>query len=71
LVATDPGFSYTTNRFYPLTYNGKRVFSGYTMDIAKINHVLEDHLDGFDFYICCFPEQASWYQKLFPGKTIL
>lgn len=71
LVATDPGFSYTTNRFYPLTYNGKRVFSGYTMDIAKINHVLEDHLDGFDFYICCFPEQAPWYQKLFPGKTIL
>lgn len=71
LIATDESFAYSTNRIYPLTYKGKRVFSGYTMDIEKINHVLEDYLDGHDFYICCFPEQAPWYEKLFPGKVIL
>lgn len=71
LVNRNVGFEYQVNRLYPLTYKGKRVFLGYTMDVAKINRVLEDHLDGQDFYICCFPEQAPWYQKLFPGKTIL
>lgn len=71
LVNREIGFKYQTNRLYPLTYQGKRVFLGYTMDVGKINRVLEDHLDGQDFYICCFPEQAPWYQKLFPGKTIL
>lgn len=71
LMAQNNDFKYQTNRLYPLTYHGKRVFLGYTMDVGKINRVLEDHLDGQDFYICCFPEQTPWYQKLFPGKTIL
>lgn len=71
LVNRESGFKHQANRLYPLTYHGKRVFLGYTMDVGKINRVLEDHLDGQDFYICCFPEQAPWYQKLFPGKTIL
>ena len=65
------GFEHQQNLYYPLTYNGKKVFSGYTMNINKIHHVLEDHLDGNDFYVCCFPEQVPWYQKLFPGKTFL
>lgn len=71
LVAQDEAFAHQMHRYYPLTYKGKRVFLGYTMDISKINLALEDHLDGQDFYICCFPEQASWYRKLFPGHTIL
>ena len=71
LVATDPNFNYSTNRIYPLTYKGKQVFSGYTMDIAKIKHALADQTAEREFYLCCFPEQASWYQKLFPGKVIL
>ena len=71
LVNSDDDFEYSTSQYYPLKYQGKRVFSGYTMDIGKIQHALEDHLDGHDFYICCFAEQAPWYQKLFPGKTIL
>ena len=71
LVNSDDDFEYGTSQYYPLKYQGKRVFSGYTMDIGKIQHALEDHLDGHDFYICCFAEQAAWYQKLFPGKTIL
>ena len=71
LIRRSADFQYQINRLYPLTYRGKRVFLGYTMDIGKINRALEDHLDGQDFYICCFPEQAPWYQKLFPGKTIL
>lgn len=41
------------------------------MDIAKINHVLEDHLDGHDFLIACFPDQIPWYRKIFPGKNFL
>lgn len=71
LTRYDPGFQYRTDLWYPLTYQGKRVFTGYTMDIVKINRVLEDYLDGQDFYICCFPEQAQWYRMLFPGITIL
>lgn len=71
LVAMNIGFTYAANRHYPLTYNGKRVFSGYTMDISKINHAIEDDMDGHDFYICCFPDQAPWYRMLFPNKTIL
>ena len=71
LVEMDDDFAHVTNLHYPLTYKGKRVFLGHTMDLAKINYVLEDHLDGYDFYITCFPEQAPWYEKLFPGKTIL
>ena len=33
--------------------------------------VLEDYLDGHDFLIACFPDQISWYRKLFPGKDFL
>ncbi len=60
-----------TDTTYPLTYNGERVFSGYTMDIHKIHDALEDHLNGLDFHICCFPDQVSWYRKLFPEKEFL
>lgn len=71
LVAQQIGFEYQTNRYFPLTYQGKWVFVGYTMDVSKINHALEMYLDGMSFYLCCFPEQAMWYEKLFPGITIL
>lgn len=71
LVEANMGFAYSMDRYYPLTYKGKRVFSGYTMDISKINHVLEDYLDGYDFYICCLPDQAPWYKKIFPERTFL
>ena len=71
LIAKDDDFDYATHPLYPLTYQGKRVFPAYTMDIAQINRALLDHLDGLDFYICCFPEQAPWLQKLFPGKQFL
>lgn len=71
LVANDANFQHQTNYFYPLTYQGKRVFLGHTMDINKINHVLEDYLDGMPFYLCCFPDQVRWYKHLFPGITIL
>lgn len=71
LVSWDIGFSHQTNHYYPLTYDGKWVFAGYTMDISKINHALIDYLDGKQFYICCFPDQAVWYRQLFPGIQIL
>lgn len=71
LVAQDSNFQHQTNLYYPLTYQGIRVFPGYTMNVSKINHVLEDYLNGHSFYLCCFPEQAKWYRKLFPGITIL
>ena len=71
LIGMDIGFQYSVNYYYPLTYKGKRVFLGYTMNISKINHVLEDYLDGANFYIACFPEQAKWYKLLFPTLTIL
>lgn len=71
LMAQSEDFHFQSSSIYPLTYKGKRVFLGYTMNVAKINRVLEDHLDGQDFYICCFPEQISWYQNLLPGHTIL
>ncbi len=71
LVMQDPNFQHQTNRCYPLTYKGNRVFPGYTMDVAKINEVLEDYLDGQTFLLACFPDQAKWYKHLFPGITIL
>lgn len=71
VVKARPDIQTTGNLHYPLTCNGKKVFSGYTMDFAKINFALEDHLDGFDFLIACFPDQISWYRKLFPGKDFL
>ena len=71
LIKLDDNFGYATHPLYPLTYKGKRVFPAYTMDIKKINQALVDHLNGLDFYICCFPEQVSWYRLLFPGKTFL
>lgn len=71
LVENDPNFDYAPERNYPLRYKGKRVFSGYTMDVRKINYALEDHLDGHDFYIACFTDQIPWYKALFPGKTFL
>ncbi len=71
LIEMKPGLEYYPNTTYPLIYNGKRVFSGYTMDIQKINLALEDHLDGHDFYIACFSDQMPWYKILFPGKTFL
>ena len=71
LLDMDIGFQYRVDYYYPLTYKGKRVFFGYTMNISKINHVLGDYLDGANFYIACFPEQAKWYRQLFPTLTIL
>ena len=71
IVKARPDIHTTGNLHYPLTCNGKKVFSGYTMDFAKINFALEDHLDGFDFLIACFPDQISWYRKIFPGKSFL
>ena len=71
IVKARPDIQTTGNLHYPLTCNGKKVFSGYTMDFAKINFALEDHLDGFDFLIACFPDQISWYRKIFPGKDFL
>lgn len=73
LVDLDIGFEcrngYET--LFPLLYKGKFVFSGYTMNIRNINRAVERFLDGFDFYIACFPDQAAWYRRLFPGYTIL
>ena len=66
-----PHIETTGNFYYPLVCNEKKVFSGYTMDIMKINNALEDHLDGHDFLIACFPDQIPWYRKLFPGKEFL
>lgn len=71
LIAADDDFSYRPDYCFPLTYDDKPVFSGYTMDLYKIQHALEDHLDGLDFYVACFPEQAPLYRSLFPGKIIL
>ena len=71
LIDMDIGFQYQVDYHYPLTYKGRRVFLGYTMDISKINRALEDYLDGSNFYIACFPEQAKWYKLLFPDLTIL
>lgn len=72
LVNQDIGFEHqVANRIYPLTYKGKRVFTGYAMDIKKINRALDDYLDGQNFYIVCFPEQVVWYKKLFPTLTFL
>lgn len=71
LIDMDVGFQYRVDYYYPLTYQGKRVFLGYTMDISKINHALEDYLGGSNFFIVCFPEQAKWYKLLFPTLTIL
>lgn len=71
LVEADDDFSYNPEHCFPLTYDGKPVFSGYTMDLFKIHHALEEHLDGRDFYVACFPEQAPLYRNLFPGKIIL
>ena len=71
IVAANPHIKTTGDYYYPLSFNDKRVFSGYTMNVEKINHVLEDHLDKHDFYIACFPDQISWYRKIFPGKNFL
>lgn len=71
LVDMDIGFEHTAKFIYQLTYQGKRVLSGYSMNIKRISSALEDYLDGHDFYICCFPEQATWYKLLFPKCTIL
>ena len=71
LMDRSEDFHFQSNNIYPLTYKGKRVFLGYTMDIAKINRALEDHLDGANFYIGCFPEQIAWYQRLMPGHEYL
>lgn len=71
LVEQNAGFEYRSERCYPLSYKNTRVFCGHTMDVSKINHALQDHLDGFDFLIACFPDQVSWYKHLFPGKTFL
>lgn len=71
LMERSDDFHFQSNNIYPLTYKGKRVFLGYTMDIAKINRALEDHLDGANFYIGCFPEQIAWYQRLMPGHEYL
>ena len=67
----NPHIETTGNFYYPLVCNEKKVFSGYTMDIMRINNALEDHLDGHDFLIACFPDQISWYRKIFPGKRFL
>ena len=71
LIANDENIKQSADHYYPLTYKDKKVFSGYTMDLRKINNVLEDYLDGHDFLIACFPDQISWYRKLFPGKDFL
>ncbi len=73
LTGRDADFEYRSGyeNLFPLSYKGKFFFSGYTMDIRKINRAVERYLDGFDFYIGCFPDQVAWYRKLFPGCTIL
>jgi hypothetical protein len=71
ILRTDSDFKYQQSLCYPLTYDGIPVFVGYAMDLFKIQFALEDHLDGKDFYVACFPEQAPLYRNLFPGKTVL
>lgn len=71
ILSIDPDFKYNQSVCYPLTYDDVPVFVGYTMDLFTIHHALEDHLDGRDFYIACFPEQAPLYRSLFPGHLVL
>ena len=71
LVSKDIGFEHTAKFIYQLTYQGKQVLSGYSMNVKRLSYALEDYLDGRKFYICCFPEQAAWYRQLFPDCTIL
>lgn len=71
LVSKDIGFEHTAKFVYQLTYQGKQVLSGYSMNVKRLSYALEDYLDGRKFYICCFPEQAAWYRQLFPDCTIL
>lgn len=71
LIANDENIKQSADHYYSLTYNDKRVFSGYTMDLRKINNVLEDYMNGHDFLIACFPDQIPWYRKIFPGKEFL
>lgn len=71
LVRRGIGFEHRVDITFPLTYNGKRVFAGYSMDICSIHRALEEYLAGNEFYICCFSEQAKWYSLLFPGIKIL
>ena len=71
LVNANIGFSFRNDVCYPMTFNGKPVFTGYTMDFFKINTAIEDYLDGKDFFVCCLPDQAPWYKALFPNCTIL
>lgn len=71
LIANDDNIKLSAELYYPITYNDKRVLSGYTMDLRRICNALEDHLDGHDFYIACFPDQIPWYKKLFPEKEFL
>lgn len=71
LLEADDRFNFSMNPTYPLTFKGRRVFLGYGMDIKRIHTALIDHLNGQDFYICCFPEQVAWYKKLFPDNIYL
>ncbi len=71
LVSWDIGFEHSTNYYYPLLYQGRRVFPGHTMDVGKINRVLVDYLNGEKFYISCFPEQVVYYRRLFPDLPFL
>lgn len=72
LLEMDIGFEFCNSEYcYLLRYKGKNVFLGHLMDVSKISRALEDYLDGFDFYVMCYPEQVSWYKKLFPGKVFL
>ena len=71
LVERNIGFKHQVDPIFPLLFRGRKVFAGYTMNIAAIHTALECYLEGQDFYLCCFAEQAKWYSMLFPGITIL
>ena len=71
LVDMNIGFKTRVDPVFPLTFRGKKVFAGYTMNITAIHTALECYLEGQQFYLCCFAEQAKWYSMLFPDITIL
>lgn len=73
LVSHDSDFEYREgyDTTFALWYQGKFVFCGYTMNLQKINRAVERYLDGFDFYIGCFPDQVAWYRQLFPEAKFI
>ena len=67
LLEHDSRFEETSDRLYPVAFNGTPVYIAYLLDYSELRTVYSDYLKERKFCICCYPEQATALRSIMPN----